>query len=79
MKESDKNDNVFAIQFNGWNYGAINDWVYNERGLYPAAFKPEFELGSKTVHKNDWVVKEDSGCFSVMSNLEFQERMDKTK
>ena len=72
-------DNTFAIQFNGWNFGAINDWVYGERGIYHADFKEEFELGSKVVHRNDWVVKEEDGAFNIMSNYDFQERMDKQK
>ena len=71
--------NTFSIQFNGWNFGDIIDWVHGVQGLYTADFRDEFVLNGETVHRNDWVVKEEDGSFSIMSNFDFQERMDKTK
>lgn len=71
--------NVKAIQFNGWNFGAIYDWVSGKQGLYTSDFKSSIELNNTTVYKNDWVVKNDDGTFNVMSNLEFEELIDKEK
>ena len=48
-------ENVKAIQFNGWNFGAIYDWVQNVRGVYTADFKEIMKLDNETVRKNDWV------------------------
>jgi hypothetical protein len=79
MNESRKFENIEAIQFNGWNFGAIYDWVQGTQGLYTSDFKNEIELNNEIVHRNDWVVKEEDGSFSIMSNFDFQERMDKTK
>lgn len=72
-------ENVTAIQFNGWNFGAIYDWVRNVRGVYTADFKEIMKLDNETVHKNDWVVKNDDGTFSIMSNYEFEEKLEKKK
>jgi hypothetical protein len=72
-------EKVKAIQFNGWNFGAIYDWVQGKQGLYTSDFKDEIELNDKKVHKNDWVVKNDDGEFSIMSNFEFEELLDKMK
>ena len=69
--------NVQAIQFNGWNFGHIYDWVNGKRGLYAATYYDEMELHGKIVHRNDWVVKNDDGLFSVMTNSEFEEINDK--
>jgi hypothetical protein len=72
-------ENMKAIQFNGWNFGAIYDWVQGKQGLYTADFKNEIKLNGEIVHRNDWIVKEEDGTFNVMSNFDFQERMDKMK
>lgn len=72
-------ENVKAIQFNGWNFGTIYDWVSGKQGIYTADFKNSIELNDSIVHKNDWVVKNDDGTFNVMSNLEFEELIDKMK
>lgn len=72
-------ENVKAIQFNGWNFGAIYDWVSGKQGIYTADFKNSIELNDSIVHKNDWVVKNEDGTFSIMSNYEFEELMDKMK
>lgn len=72
-------ENVKAIQFNGWNFGAVYDWVSGKQGIYTADFKNSIELNDSIVHKNDWVVKNEDGSFSIMSNFEFEELMDKMK
>ena len=72
-------ENVKAIQFNGWNFGMIYDWVSGKQGLYTSDFKSSIELNNTTVHKNDWVVKNDDDTFSVLSNLEFEELNVKEK
>ena len=79
MKESKAFENIEAIQFNGWNFGAIYDWVQGGIGLYTSDFKNEIELNGEIVHRNDWVIKEEDSTFSIMSNFDFQERMDKLK
>ena len=72
-------ENAKAIQFNGWNFGAIYDWVRGGIGLYTSDFKNEIELNGEIVHRNDWVVKNEDGSFSIMSNSKFEELMDKMK
>ena len=72
-------ENVKAIQFNGWNFGAIYDWVRNVRGVYTADFKEIMKLDNEIVRKNDWVVKNEDGTFSIMSNYEFEEKLEKEK
>lgn len=67
-----------AIQFNGWNFGHIYDWLSGKIGLYPACFenKMEFKDG-RIAYINDWVVKNGDGTFAIMSNTEFQETIKK--
>ena len=72
-------ENVKAIQFNGWNFGTIYDWVSGKQGLYTADFKNSIELNDSIVHKSDWVVKNEDGTFSIMSNFEFEEKLEKEK
>lgn len=79
MSETINNENTFAIQFNGWNFGAINDWVNKTQGCYPAVFKEIMVINETVVHRNDWVVKESNDTFTIMSNGDFQERIEKTK
>ena len=79
MENNPAFENVKAIQFNGWNFGAIYDWVSGKQGIYTADFKNSIELNDSIVHKNDWVVKNEDGSFSIMSNSEFEELMDKMK
>lgn len=69
--------NVVAVQFNGWNFGYIYDWVRGTTGLYTSDFKNEIELDGKIIHKNDWVIKNEDGSFEIMTNIEFQNKMDK--
>ena len=30
---------IEAIQFNGWNFDEINDWIHNIKGIYPSCYK----------------------------------------
>ena len=71
-----KND-VKAVQFNGWNFGYIYDWISGKTGLYPACFQNEMEVNGTTVYRNDWVVKNEDGSFKIMTNTEFQNKIDK--
>jgi hypothetical protein len=66
-----------AVQFNGGNFGYIYDWISGKTGLYPACFQNEMEVNGTTVHRNDWVVKNEDGSFEIMTNMEFQNKMDK--
>jgi hypothetical protein len=71
------NKEITAVQFNGWNFGYIYDWISGMTGLYPACFQNEMEVNGTTVHRNDWVVKNEDGSFEIMTNIEFQNKMDK--
>ena len=68
--------NIMAVQFNGQNFGYIYDWVRGVRGVYTADFKESIEVNGETMHRNDWIVKNDDGSFKIISNLEFQNRLD---
>lgn len=69
--------NVIAVQFNGWNFGYIYDWVRGTTGSYTSDFKEEIDLDDRIIHKNDWVIKNEDGSFEIMTNIEFQNKMDK--
>lgn len=71
------NKKITAVQFNGWNFGYIYDWISGKTGLYPACFQKEMEVNGTTVHRNDWVIKNEDGSFEIMTNMEFQNKMDK--
>ena len=79
MENNPAFENVKAIQFIGGKFGAIYDCVRDRVGLYTSDFKNEIELNGETVRKNDWVVKNEDGTFSVMSNYEFEEKLEKEK
>lgn len=71
------NNEVKAVQFNGWNFGYIYDWISGKIGLYTSDFKNKIEVNGITVYRNDWVVKNEDGSFEIMTNMEFQNKMDK--
>ena len=71
------NNEVTAVQFNGWNFGYIYDWISGKTAAHPACFKNEIEVNGITVHCNDWVVKNEDGTFEIMTNMEFQNKTDK--
>ena len=72
----ENNENLIAVQFNGWNFGYIYDLINNSTGLYTSDFKESIEVLGKTMHRNDWLVKGDDGSFEIMSNLDYQNRLD---
>lgn len=72
-------ENAKAIQFNGWNFACISEWIEGSGKEYSDYFKNEVQLYDTTLHRNDWVVKNDDGSFSIMSNSEFEELIDKMK
>lgn len=47
------NKEITAVQFNGWNFGYIYDWISGKTGLYPACFQNEMEVNGTTVHRHD--------------------------
>ena len=67
-------NNIEAMQFNGWNYGHLCDWVNNCKGIYPANYEEDCVIGKCLVKRNDWVVKTNDKEFIVMTNTEFQDK-----
>jgi hypothetical protein len=72
-------ENAKAIQFNGWNFDCISEWIEGGDKNYSDFFKNEIQIYDMMLHKNDWVVKNEDGSFSIMSDSEFEELMDKMK
>lgn len=35
------------------------------------------EVNGITIYRNDWVVKNEDGSFEIMTNMKFQNKMDK--
>lgn len=66
------NSIVSAMQFNGWNYGHLCDWVYNCKGTYLADYLEDCAIAGCLIKRNDWVVKINDKEFVVMTNSEFQ-------
>ena len=58
---------IEAIQFNGWNFGEINDLMYNYSGIYPSCFKETMIIktleGDMTASVNDFIIKGVNGEF----------------
>ena len=65
--------NAEAIQFNGFNFGFIYDWVNNCQGVYPACFYESIEILGEKINLNDWVIKNDNNTITVMNDLDFKE------
>lgn len=72
-------ENTKAIQFNGWNFACISEWIEGGDKNYSDFFKNEIQIYDMMLRRNDWVVKNEDGSFSIMSNSEFEELMDKMK
>lgn len=72
-------NDIEAIQFNGWNFGHIYDWMSGRCGIYPACYKTEMNIlidgEYKTACINDWIVKNDDGTFSIVTNMELQNNL----
>lgn len=45
---------IEAVQFNGWNFGEIYDWMLDSKGVYPSCYKETMTI--KTL-------KGDSQCW----------------
>ena len=60
-----------GIQFNGWNFAHICDWMLDQEGTYPAQYFDEICINSNKVKRNDWIVKNDNGTFAIMTNNEY--------
>lgn len=58
---------IEAIQFNGWNFDEINDWIYNIKGVYPSCYKETMIIktleGDMTANVGDYIIKGISGEF----------------
>ena len=65
---------VSAMQFNGWNYGHLCDWVNNCTSVYPANYLEECVIAGCLIKRNDWVVKINDEEFVIMTNSEFQNK-----
>lgn len=70
----ENNSFIAAMQFNGWNYGHLCDWVYNRKDRYPADYLEECVIAKCLIKRNDWVVKTADKEFIVMTNIEFQNK-----
>lgn len=65
---------IEAIQFNGWNYGHLYDWIYNCKGTYQADYLEDCVIAGCPIKRNDWVMKIKDNVFDVMTNSEFQNK-----
>ena len=65
---------ISAMQFNGWNYGHLCDWVNNCKGIYTADYLEDCVIAGCLIKRNDWVVKINDKEFVVMTNTEFQNK-----
>lgn len=58
---------IEAVKFNGWNFGAINDWMFNTKGIYPSCFKKNMTIktleGNMTASVGDYIIKGVKGEF----------------
>lgn len=58
---------IEAIQFNGWNFGEINDWMCDINGIYPSYYKESMVIstleGDMTANVGDYIIKGISGEF----------------
>ena len=58
---------IEAIEFNGWNFGEINDWMLNIKGIYPSYFKETMIIktleGDMTANVGDYIIKGVKGEF----------------
>ena len=69
-------ENCKGIQFNGWNFAHICDWMLDQEGTYPAQYFEEITINEHTVKRNDWIIKNDDGSFTIMTNQEHKDWMD---
>ena len=67
MKYRKKPVIIEAIQFNGWNFGEINDWMFNTKGIYPSFFEKTMTIktleGDMVASIGDYIIKGVKGEF----------------
>lgn len=58
---------IDAIQFNGWNFGEIQDWMFNYKGIYPSCYKDTMIIntleGDMVANVGDFIIKGVNGEF----------------
>ena len=58
---------IEAIQFDGFNYGEINDWIYEMNGIYQSVRKETMVIetleGHMTAMIGDYIIKGVNGEF----------------
>jgi hypothetical protein len=58
---------IEAVQFNGWNFGEINDWMFDSKGVYPSCFKDSMIIktleGDMVANVGDYIIKGVKGEF----------------
>lgn len=75
MDNNFKNSN--GIQFNGWNFAHICDWMLDQEGTYPAQYFEEININGLKVKRHDWIIKQDNGSFILMTNEEHKDWVNK--
>lgn len=67
MKYRKKPVVIEAIQFNGWNFGEIMDWMLDITGIYPSCFKETMTIqtleGDMVASIGDYIIKGVKGEF----------------
>lgn len=52
---------IEAIQFNGWNFGEIYDWMLDFKGVYPSCYRETMTIktleGDMTANVGDYIIK----------------------
>ena len=58
---------IEAIQFNGWNFGEIYDWMFGFKGVHPSCYKEIMTIktleGDMTANVDDYIIKGVKGEF----------------
>lgn len=58
---------IEAVQFNGWNFGEIYDWMLDSKGVYPSCYKETMTIktleGDMTANIGDYIIKGVKGEF----------------
>lgn len=58
---------IEAVQFNGWNFGEIYDWMLGFKGVYPSCYEETMTIktleGDMTANVGDYIIKGVKGEF----------------
>ena len=58
---------IEAIKFNGFNFGEINDWMFNCQGVYPSYYKESITIstleGDMKASVGDYIIRGVNGEF----------------